>query len=339
MQIQVNGRYLVQRVTGQQRYAREIVARLPNRLEIIEPPANSRGVRGHLWEQFSLPRRMSGKLLWSPSATGPLSVRQQVVTIHDCAFHEQANCYSRAFAAWYQFLVPRLARSIRRIITVSEYSKQRIVEICRVPADKVAVVYCGVGEQFRVHRADEIAAARTKLNLPERYVLCVGSLEPRKNLARLLRAWQSVQGKLPDLSLVLVGAKGHVFRDVGLKETPPRVHLTGYLSDDWLPAVYAGAQMFVYPSIYEGFGLPLLEAMKSGVPVITSNVTSLPEIAGDAAHLVDPFDVSSIGAGIERLANDRELRAMLAERGLQRAAQFHWDRAAQETWQVLEGAA
>lgn len=339
MSIQVNGRYLVQRVTGQQRYAREIVARLPNRLDVIAPPENSRGVRGHLWEQFSLPRRMSSKLLWSPSATGPLSVRQQVVTIHDCAFKEQANCYSRAFAAWYQFLVPRLARNIRRIITVSEYSKQRIVEICRVPADKVAVVYCGVGEQFRIHSEQEIAATRKKLNLPEQYVLCVGSLEPRKNLARLLQAWQSVQAKLPHLSLVLVGAKGHVFRDAGLTETPPRVQLTGYLSDDLLTSVYAGAQMFVYPSIYEGFGLPLLEAMKSGVPVITSNVTSLPEIAGDAACLVDPLDVSAIGDGIERLATDGALRATLTARGIQRAAQFNWDQAARETWQVLEAAA
>src|SRR5215207_1362769 len=105
MQVQVNGRYLVQRVTGQQRYAREIVARLANRLGIIAPPERSRGMRGHLWEQLSLPRRMSGQLLWSPSTTGPLAVRQQVVTIHDCAFFDEAGCFSRAFAAWYQFLV------------------------------------------------------------------------------------------------------------------------------------------------------------------------------------------------------------------------------------------
>src|SRR5262245_9921377 len=110
MHVDVNGRYLVQRLTGQQRYAREITRRLSERMSVIAPSASSKGVRGHLWEQLSLPRQLRGNLLWSPSTTGPLSVRDQVVTIHDCAFFDQAHCFSRAFAAWYQFLVPRLAR-------------------------------------------------------------------------------------------------------------------------------------------------------------------------------------------------------------------------------------
>src|SRR5688572_9271555 len=141
MRVHVNGRYLVQRVTGQQRYAREIVARLAERMDIIEPPAASKGYRGHLWEQLALPRRVNGQLLWSPSTTGPLAVRRQVVTIHDCAFFDQAHCFSRAFAAWYQFLVPRLARAARRIVTVSEFSKQRIVELRGVSAETVDVVF------------------------------------------------------------------------------------------------------------------------------------------------------------------------------------------------------
>src|SRR4051794_27106099 len=232
MHVQVNGRYLVQRVTGQQRYAREIVARLAERLEVIEPPQSTKGMRGHLWEQLALPRRVNGGLLWSPSTTGPLRVARQVVTIHDCAFFDQAHCFSRAFAAWYQFLVPRLARAARRIITVSEFSKQRIVELCRVAPSKVSVVYSGVSSQFGPHSPDKIAAAREQLDLPERYVLCVGSLEPRKNLGRLLQAWQRAQPRLEGLSLVVVGAKGHVFRDVGLAEPPRGVHLAGYLSDD-----------------------------------------------------------------------------------------------------------
>lgn len=339
MQVQVNGRYLVQQMTGQQRYAREIVARLSNQLEIIAPPASFKGVRGHLWEQMALPCRMRSDLLWSPSTTGPLTVRSQVVTIHDCAFFDEANCFSRAFAAWYQFLVPRLARGGRKIITVSEFSKQRIVELCRVSPDKVTVVYSGVGQQFRVHYAEEIANVRQQLKLPERYILCVGSLEPRKNLRRLLTAWRQLQPRLPEVSLVLVGAKSHVFRDAGMAEQPAGVHLMGYLSDEWLPAVYSGAEMFVYPSVYEGFGLPVLEAMQSGVPVVTSNVTALPEVAGAAAWLVDPLDVESIATGIERVATDSALVHDLKARGLKRAAQFTWDQAARETWQVLESAA
>ena len=339
MHVQVNGRYLVQRVTGQQRYAREIVARLAARMEVIEPPAASKGFRGHLWEQFALPRRVRGELLWSPSTTGPVVVRRQVVTIHDCAFFDQAHCFSRAFAAWYQFLVPRLARAARKIITVSEYSKQRIIKHCKVPADKVAVVSSGVGSQFRPHTAEEVSAIRAKLGLPENYILCVGSLEPRKNLPRLLAAWKQVQPRMNDLSLVVAGAKGHVFREAGLAAPVSGVHLAGYLSDDVLPAVYAGARMFVYPSVYEGFGLPVLEAMASGVPVVTSNVTALREVAGDAALTVDPLHVDGIGCAIERLAADEELQSALRARGQARARQFSWDHAANQTWKVLEAAA
>jgi glycosyltransferase involved in cell wall biosynthesis len=338
MRVHVNGRYLVQRLTGQQRYAHEIVARLADRMDVIEPPGAAKGMRGHLWEQFALPGRVNGGLLWSPSTTGPLRVKRQVVTIHDCAFFDQAQCFSRAFAAWYQFLIPRLARAARKIITVSEYSKRRIIELCRVRDDKVQVVASGVGSQFRPHSPAEITTVRERLGLPERYILCVGSLEPRKNLPRLLAAWQRVQPALEGFSLVLVGAKSHVFREAGLGSPPPAVHLAGYLNDDALSAVYAGAHLFVYPSIYEGFGLPVLEAMASGVPVITSNVTSLPEVAGDAALTIDPTSVDEIGAAIQRLATDESLRSDLVARGMQRVQRFTWEDAARETWNVLEAA-
>jgi glycosyltransferase involved in cell wall biosynthesis len=337
MQIHVNGRFLVQRLTGQQRYAHEILARLPGRLHVIEPPARSKGVRGHLWEQLALPRRVRRGLLWSPSTTGPLRVARQVVTIHDCAFFDQARCFSRAFAAWYQFLIPRLARLARRIITVSEFSRQRIVELCGVPDDKVEVIPCGVGPQFRPHSAEEAAAVRLKLGLPDRYVLCVGSLEPRKNLPRLLAAWNNAG--LDGVSLVLVGAKSHVFRDVGLAVPPRSVHLAGYLDDTVLPAVYAAAEAFVYPSLYEGFGLPVLEAMACRTAVLTSNSTALADTAGDAALTVDPLDVDSLAAGIRRLMTDDSLRESLAARGASRARRFSWEETARRTWQVLEAAA
>jgi glycosyltransferase involved in cell wall biosynthesis len=199
-------------------------------------------------------------------------------------------------------------------------------------------VYLGVAACFRQHSAGEIAAARDKLGLPPRYVLCVGSLEPRKNLARLLAAWQQIQHKLRGLSLVLAGAKSRIFRDAGVS-LPTAVHATGYLPEELLPAVYAGAEMFVYPSLYEGFGLPVLEAMASGVPVVTSNVASLPEVAGDAALTIDPQNIDSIAGGIENLASDSVLRTNLREKGLARAQLFTWQQAADQTWRVLEAAA
>jgi glycosyltransferase involved in cell wall biosynthesis len=332
----VNGRYLVQRLTGVQRYAREIVARWEP-VPIHQPQRGGKGASGHLWEQLRLPTLAKGPL-WSPGTTGPLAVARQVVTIHDTAFVDRAECFTRAFAAWYLWLVPRLARRVRKIITVSEFSKQRIVDYCRVSPDKVEVILSGVGPQFQPQAADKIAAAREQLNLPGRYALCVCSLEPRKNLLRLLQSWAAMPNRPEDLHLVLVGAKGHVFNDVGLSEPPPAVHLAGYVGDDLLPALYAGAEFFAFPSLYEGFGLPVLEAMASGTPVLCSNTTSLPEVAGDAAVLVNPLEIDSIAAGLQQLADDASLRARLRDQGLERVRNFCWDESARRTWDVLSAA-
>jgi glycosyltransferase involved in cell wall biosynthesis len=329
----VNGRYLVQRLTGVQRYAREIVSRWDS-IPILKPTVGGTGAAGHLWEQFRLPTLVRG-LLWSPSTTGPLAVRNQVVTIHDTAFIDHADCYTRAFANWYQWLVPRLARRVRRIITVSEFSKSRIVDYCRVPPEKVTVILSGVGPQFQPQSEEQILHARTILNLPQRYALCVCSLEPRKNLRRLLEAWNEMPDRPDDLYLVLAGAKGKIFESIGLESAPANVQLVGYVGDDLLPALYSGAEFFAFPSLYEGFGLPLLEAMACGTPVLCSNLTSLPEVAGDAALLVDPLDTSSIAAGLQQLATDASLRQQLRERGVVRAKSFNWDRTARQTWDLL----
>ncbi|QDV24716.1 glycosyltransferase family 4 protein [Aureliella helgolandensis] len=338
MQVEVNGRYLAQQLTGQQRYAREIVARLGDRMTVIEPSQAAVGIRGHLWEQVQLPRKMRSSVLWSPSTTGPLSVRNQVVTIHDCAYFDQADCFTKAFAAWYQFLVPRLARRVQRVITVSHFSKSRIVELCNIPEEKIDVIYSGVDSVFHPYPEQQIAQLRNELNLPERYLLCVGSIEPRKNLARLLQAWEIASPQLPGLSLVLAGASGRVFNSVGFDRGPEGVHMAGYVAEQQLPLLYAGAELFVYPSLYEGFGLPVIESMASGVPVVTSSVTSLPEVAGTAAHLVDPYDIESIADGILRIANNRALQKTMSEQGLVHARSYCWAETAQQTWTSLNHA-
>ena len=297
------------------------------------------GARAHLWEQFVLPRQVGGELLWSPCNTGPLRVRKQVVTIHDLAFRDCPGAFSRAFTAWYGWLLPRLANRVRRIITVSEFSRQRIVECLQVAPERVCVVPNGVDRRFHPVDPPQRAAVAGRLKLPRRYVLSIGSLEPRKNLRGLLRAWELLGSACAGCSLVLCGVRSHVFRDAGLTGLPDDVILPGYVADEHLPALYSGAEMFVYPSLYEGFGLTVLEAMACGTPVVCSSTTSLPEVAGDAAVTVEPTDAAALSAAIGRVLGDRRLRAELGERGLARAAQFSWEHTAAETWRVLAAAA
>ena len=338
MRIVVNGRFRGRAATGVDRYAWEISSRLSG-LEFVEPHAGVQGIRGHLWEQASLPWRFRGDLLWSPCTTGPLAVRRQIVTIHDCAFIEQADCFSRSMAAWYQWLLPRLARRVLRVLTVSEYSRNRLVELLRLDPAKVVAIPNGVSERFQPAAAETIAETKRRLNLPERYLLSVGSLEPRKNLRRLLAAWRQIASDWPDVSLVVAGAKfSQRYRDAGLDDDAPRVFFTGYLADDDLPTVYSGAELFVYPSLYEGFGLPVLEAMACGAPVVCSQTTSLPEVAGAAALLVNPLDIAAITSGVAALLADPARRNTLRTLGKARAAQFTWERAAARTQQVFQDA-
>jgi glycosyltransferase involved in cell wall biosynthesis len=338
MLIHVNGRYQTQRVTGVQRYAQEIVNRVGDLVQVIRPDRWTSGIKGHLWEQSILPRQTRGGLLWSPCNTGPISVARQVVTVHDCAFVDYPGGFSRTFGAWYRFMIPRLARRARKIITVSRFSAGRLAEYCKIGEEKIAVIPNGVDPKFRPCGPEEIAGTRSQLNLPENYLLCVGSLEPRKNLPRLLQAWQQVAPNYPGVSLVIAGAKHHTFRQAGIDTLPQRVHLAGYVADDHLPALYAGATAFVYPSLYEGFGLPVLEAMACGTAVVCSSSTSLSEVAGEAAIYVEPTDVDSLAAGIQEILADSDRRATLRALGLERSKQFSWDTAAQRTLETLKQA-
>ena len=335
MKYTVNGRFQGRRMTGVQRYAREITTRIADCVEVVSPRNWSAGVRGHLWEQGVLPRLTRGGLLWSPCNTGPLTVRRQVVTIHDCAFVDCPEGFSRAFGGWYRWLIPRLARRVRRIIAVSRFTAGRLAELCGVSARQIEVIPNGVDSHFQPADAGVVDELRRRLALPQRYVLSVGTLEPRKNLKRLLAAWEQLPAELGDVGLVLAGATGRQFRSAGIEQLPTGVRLTGYVEDADLPVLYSGAEAFIYPSLYEGFGLPVLEAMSCGTPVICSRTTSLPEVAGDAALLVDPCDAESIADAISRLLTDAELRREFGARGLERAKQFSWDQAAAATAEVL----
>lgn len=330
MSIVVNTRILSGQTTGAPRYLDELLRRWADHVDKISPTHNLHGLRGHAWEQFVLPTRIAGRVLFSPSNTGPLAVRRQVVALHDVVPLDHPEWLNPRFAAWYRFLTPRLAKRVAHIVTVSHFSKERIIERIGIDEDRITVAWNGVDKRFQPRSKGVLTDSLSKLKLPsDRYVLYVGSLEPRKNVPRLLDAWRGVLNEIQeDIWLILAGAKGKpdVFAsDDAEKNLPARVHLAGHVDDKLLPYLYSGALCFVYPSIYEGFGLPPVEAMSSGVPVVTSNRAALSEIAGDAAILVDPFKVDDIADGIVRICNDSSLRQRLIRSGLERANLFNWD--------------
>ena len=327
MDVAVNTRVVAFQIGGQQRVAAEVTKRLGAVAE-IRPDRPLAGVQGHLWEQFVLPVRARGRLLWSPSATGPLAYRRQVVTVHDVAFLDVPECFSPSFRRVYAALVPALIRRVAKVVTVSEFSRRRILERVAVDPEKILVIGNGVGDQFRPQAPGAVAATRAALELPGRYVLVQATSDKRKNLARTLRAWRSALSELPDdLWLVVSGNRdrAHVFGGADALEEVERTRFVGYVAEERLAPLIAGAEAFLFPSLYEGFGIPILEAMACGTPVLTSDATATREIADGNALLVDPADEASIARGIVAVATDASLRARLSALGPPHAAKYKWE--------------
>lgn len=343
MEVLCNTRVLnAERPDGTQRYTLEVLRRLGGRVQGVAPSKPLHGVRGHLWEQVALRSRVGPRLLWSPANSGPLNVPNQVVTIHDVAVLDRPQWYSRRYATWYGFLLRALSKRVKGIITVSEFSRARISQVLGVPPGRITVTQLGVDEGF-VRTSDEsLARMRLELGLPSgRYILTLTSWDLRRNLHALFRAWSLVAPSLKQsTSLVVAGGTGQtsVFRKSGTS-VPTGVVLLGHVSESWLPALYSGAEFFVFPSLYEGFGLPVLEAMAVGTPVLVSNAPALTEVVGEAGLVVDARDVDGLAACMVRLLDDDELRARLASAGSERARPFTWERTAGRTLEALEAAA
>jgi glycosyltransferase involved in cell wall biosynthesis len=341
--IAVNSRYRLHRITGVQRYAHEITSRLSGyagaRIEELAP-RSAKGAAGHFWEQTALPAAAAGRRLWSPSGTGPALYRNQIVTFHDLFALEHPEWYGRAYAKWYGALLPRLAKRAAGLIAVSEYTKSRIVTLLGRDPDEITVVPNGLTTGCRRASRDEIAVAASALRLPSsRYVLSLSSLEKRKNLRTTLAAWERIHAKLPqDMWLVLAGpeADPNVYGYQQLSVNLPRVYFTGYVPEANLAGLYSGASVFVFPSLAEGFGLPLLEAMACGVRCVTANNSSLPEVGGDVARYVDALDDAALAEAIwlELAADD----GTPFEPAMERARRFSWDHAAMKTWALLQAA-
>ena len=292
------------------------------------------------WEQLVQPwvlRRIEADLVHGPVFIGPLLAPcPVVVTIHDLSFIRFPALF-RPVNRLYLTVLARLSASrARRMIAVSAHAAAETTQLLGVPPERIDVVYHGVDPAFRPLPDDKVAAFRQRQGVPERFVLFVGTLEPRKNLIRLIEAFARIYDS--KVQLVLVGGKGWLYdelfdrvQDLGLREA---VIFPGYVMGDDLPLWYNAATIVAYPSVYEGFGLPVLEAQACGTPVLTSDVSSLPEAAGGAALMVDPYDVEALAAGLNRMLTDALLRGELRERGLVHARQFSWPRTAQETARV-----
>lgn len=280
-------------------------------------------------------------LFHSPDHVFPaLAKLKTVVTIHDLAFLLFPENYTWINGTYLKSMVPASLKRAARIIVDSENTKKDLISLLSVSEEKIRVIPAGVDESFSpTIEPDKVAKAKHKYGITGDYILYVGTLEPRKNIGRLVEAYSRLESRR-DLRLVIAGGKGwlydELFKKVEELKIDESVSFLGYIPRKDLPALYSGAELFVYPSIYEGFGLPVLEAMACGTPVITSNVSSLPEVAGDAALLIDPNNVEELASAIEKLLSDSELRSELMNKGLERAKLFSWERTARETLAVYQ---
>jgi glycosyltransferase involved in cell wall biosynthesis len=334
LQLCVNLRTLGYRITGVQRYVLGLLPHMPSDLDSIRPSKALQGMKGHIWEQAYLPTQLRHRLLWSPGNTGPLAVDRQVLTVHDLASLDHPEWFERKFALWYGFLLPRLIRKVRAIITVSHFSKARIVQVTGAEPERIQVIPNGVDERFRPADREAVKQVRARLDLTNPYILYVGSVEPRKNLKILLEAWR--MGGFDGATLAIAGASGHLFARVQFDSVPKGVRLLGPVEDDTLPILYSGAAGFVYPSVYEGFGLPPLEALACGCPVAVSDIPAHQELFEGIGIFFDPLNTEELASKLELLMSlDGVPRASLIEAGLRRAARYNWQSTASETWRTL----
>lgn len=352
----INGRFLTQPMTGVQRYATELTKAIDKLLQqghaatsglelVLLTPLGRRStialrriavremgpLSGHAWEQWTLPRNTAGRLLVGFGNTGPVLKRRQVVTIHDASVFAVPESYTPAFRRWYRLLLPALGRVSDAVVTVSSFSQRELSRRIGIPSKKIRIVPNGV---------DHIVAALPDRGIlirhglrPRGFILAVGSKATHKNVDILVQAIELVDR--PDYDVVVAGGVNPRILAERRPELPSRVIHLGYVSDSELRALYESAACFAFTSMYEGFGLPPLEAMACGCPVVVSRTASLPEVCGDGALYADPRDPGDIARCIKEILDSPVLQRDLADRGLKRAARFTWERSACEVLALI----
>lgn len=268
----------------------------------------------------------------------PLRSVPTVLTVHDLIFRHMP-AHHKALNRWYLNLtMPLYCLRATHVVAVSEWTRRDLMAAYGLPPERVTVIPEAADPRFRLQPPEAVAAVRACYGLPDRYLLFVGTVEPRKNLSRLLTAFETIRAEGLSDGLVIVGKRGWLnsdfFDQLGRSPASDAVLLLGYVPDDALPAVYAGAQALVFPSLYEGFGLPILEGMACGTPVVASNASSIPEVGGDAAVYFDPMDTEAMVEALRRLLRDGDLQEEMRARAIAQAARFSWESAAAATESV-----
>ncbi len=342
-QILINGSFLAQPRTGVQRFALEI----SKALRAIQPdiliavpkntmkseiwqdlaPITIGRFSGHLWEQIDLPLYawQQKALLLNLDMRGPLAYPNKMITIHDLNFLHNPAWVTPKFYYFYKLLVSAGAKTSRKICTVSQFSKYEITRFLQTDPEKIAVIYNAVSDRIKnIHTVAEKVISSD-------YILSVASTDPRKNLSCLIEAFHQISNQ--NIKLVLVGLS---HKKNALSISNENIIFLGHIDDKTLVNLYRHARLFVYPSLYEGFGIPPLEAMYHGCPVVTSHTTSLPEICGDAAWYVDPESATSIAEGIQYLLTDTAKRNELIMKGKQQVKRFDWNQSAEKLLSIIK---
>jgi glycosyltransferase involved in cell wall biosynthesis len=302
------------------------------------------------WEQVKLPKAAKNArvdLLHCTANTAPLQCSVPlIITLHDIIYLEELNfggsLYQDAGNLYRRFVVPKLIKRVKKIITVSHYEKKQILKKFDLPEDMVQVIYNGVSSRFNSqYSADVMKKLKRVYQLPEHYILFFGNTAPKKNTDNVIRAYieyQKLSGNAVPI-VIIDYEKSHVEKLLAASNSAKLIDnfiLPGYIPNNDMPGILQAASLFLYPSLRESFGLPILEAMSCGTPVITSNTSAMPEIAGDAATLIDPYQPSQIAQAINSLLSDTALREQHIQRGFQRAAQFSWRKSAEQLLRVYE---
>lgn len=344
----VNGRFLTQKATGVHRYAFEICNKLhemgvdfyvaiPKEINADYKFSFKTVVCGslktHLWEQISLPnylKKIGSPLLISFSGCGPLNYDNQIITIHDVSHERYPEWFSKNYCRFYGYMMPRIGRKAHAILTVSEFSKNEIVETLGIDIAKIYVVHSNVP----FHNIPSAESIRTyeRPEDTEKYILTVSSMDPRKNFVRLAEAFNRIEDK--SVRLYIIGMQFKAFNTPDLQKlVGDNIVLPGFIDDAQLVKMYQNALFSIYPSLYEGFGLPPLESMTFGCPVIASDIPALREVSGDAVLYADPYDVNDLTAKMNQMLNDAGLRQSLKIKGLEQIEKYSWNKSAE---QVLE---